>query len=74
MIGFLGYGLIGANNNAIRVPTLKTLKTSTIVHTFRDTVTIIVGMTWATIVTVTISVMVSRFPIVLASQCPLTSR
>src|SRR5574343_118093 len=37
----LGCGLIGVNNNASGVPTLKTLKTNTIVHTFRDNVTII---------------------------------
>src|SRR5574343_599963 len=58
----LGCGLIGVNNNASGVPTLKTLKTNTIVHTFRDNVTIIVRMTWTLIVTVTISVMVSRQP------------
>src|SRR5574343_463851 len=66
----LGCGLIGVNNNASGVPTLKTLKTNTIVHTFRDNVTIIVRMTWTIIVTVTISVMVSRHPGKLCASTP----
>src|SRR5574343_551862 len=66
----LGCGLIGVNNNASGVPTLKTLKTNTIVHTFRDNVTIIVRMTWTIIVTVTIRVMVSRHPGKLCASTP----